>query len=93
MPAGGVLSDTYLGRYRTILYLSLVYVLGSSLMAITAIPGVTGTPPEAWGVTVSLLLVAIGTGGIKVRPLRRSPPPPPQRAVRSCGCAWRAHYS
>lgn len=64
---GGILSDTYLGKYRTILYLSLIYVTGSSLMAITSIPGVTGEPPSSWGAILSLLLIAVGTGGIKVR--------------------------
>ena len=35
-------------------------------MAVTAIPGVTGTPPSPWGAILSLILIAIGTGGIKV---------------------------
>lgn len=62
---GAYLSDGYLGRYRTILYLSIIYVLGSSLMAFAAIPGVMGDPPSPWGAIVALVLIAVGTGGIK----------------------------
>jgi dipeptide/tripeptide permease len=39
---GGILSDTYLGKYKTILYLSIVYCIGGALLSITAVPGVTG---------------------------------------------------
>ncbi|KAI9144610.1 POT family-domain-containing protein [Paraphysoderma sedebokerense] len=62
---GGVLSDSYLGRFNTIVYLSLVYCLGNIILSVTAIPGVTGTPPSAWGVALGLGLLAVGTGGIK----------------------------
>eukprot|EP01114_Cavostelium_apophysatum_P016447 TRINITY_DN4682_c0_g1_i1.p1 TRINITY_DN4682_c0_g1~~TRINITY_DN4682_c0_g1_i1.p1 ORF type:complete len:512 (+),score=76.92 TRINITY_DN4682_c0_g1_i1:149-1684(+) len=62
---GGVLSDAYLGKYRTILYLSIVYALGSIAMSVTAIPGITGNPPHWWGITIGLPLIAFGTGGIK----------------------------
>jgi dipeptide/tripeptide permease len=62
---GGVLSDSYLGKFRTILYLSLVYCIGNVVLAVTALPGVTGTPPHWWGAALGLGLLAIGTGGIK----------------------------
>lgn len=36
------------------------------MLAVTAIPGLMpGEPPAAWGAIVSLLLIALGTGGIK----------------------------
>ncbi|KAL5006173.1 hypothetical protein ScPMuIL_017331 [Solemya velum] len=57
---GAVLADSYLGRYRTILYLSMVYAVGSLVMALTAMP-----PREWYGAAVGLFLIAIGTGGIK----------------------------
>ena len=62
---GAFISDSYLGRYRTILYISLVYVLGSAVMSVTAIPGVMGDPPAGWGAGLGLALIAVGTGGIK----------------------------
>lgn len=57
--------DVFLGKYWTIFSLSLIYLVGQSLIAITAIPGVTGNPPHWWGCILGLFLVAIGTGGIK----------------------------
>lgn len=39
---GGLLSDSLLGKYKTILYLSIVYCIGGALLSITAIEGVTG---------------------------------------------------
>ncbi|XP_026332707.1 peptide transporter family 1 isoform X2 [Hyposmocoma kahamanoa] len=60
---GAMIADGWLGRYRTILYLSSVYACGSFLISITAIP-----PLHLPGLSLTLLallLVAIGTGGIK----------------------------
>lgn len=62
---GGLISDGYLGKYWTIVSLSIVYCIGQSIISITAIPGVTGFPPHWWGVVLGLLLVSLGTGGIK----------------------------
>ncbi len=59
---GGWLSDSFLGKFRTVVYLSLVYVLGGALLSITATPELDGGRA---GVFISLLLIAIGTGGIK----------------------------
>lgn len=36
---GGILSDSYLGKFHTILYLSIVYVIGGICLSVTAIPG------------------------------------------------------
>ena len=60
------MSDSWLGKFRTILYLSIVYCIGSTALSLTAFPGVTGTPPSWWGMAVGLGLLSIGTGGIKV---------------------------
>lgn len=62
---GGVISDARWGRFRTIFRLSLVYLAGMTVVAVTAIPGTTGNPPHWWGCMLGLLLVGIGTGGIK----------------------------
>lgn len=57
---GAVIADGYLGRYRTILYLSCVYFVGNLILALTALP-----PPEWIGPAIGLFLIACGTGGIK----------------------------
>jgi len=62
---GGILADSYLGKYKTILYLSFVYVAGQIILTVTSIPKLTGDPPHAWGAFLGLFLIAVGTGGIK----------------------------
>lgn len=57
---GAVIADGYLGRYRTILYLSCIYFVGNLVLSLTALP-----PPEWFGASIGLFLIACGTGGIK----------------------------
>ena len=54
---GAVIADRLLGKYRTILYLSLVYCLGHFVLSLAE-----NTLPGMW---VGLSLIAIGSGGIK----------------------------
>jgi len=62
---GGYLSDAVIGKYNTVLYVSLIYCAGGIFLSVTAIPGLLGTPPNPWGMSVGLALIALGTGGIK----------------------------
>ncbi|CAK0808424.1 unnamed protein product [Prorocentrum cordatum] len=63
---GGWMSDNVLGRYRTILYFSAVYVIGAWIHAIAAWPSIMRT---AASLPISLmglsLFIAVGTGTIK----------------------------
>jgi len=54
---GGWLSDRFLGKYRTILYLSLVYCLGHACLALCE--------NNRTGFFTGLFLIALGSGGIK----------------------------
>lgn len=54
---GGYLSDRFLGKYRTIFYVSILYSLGQLCLALFV--------GNATGFYVGLALVALGTGGIK----------------------------
>lgn len=56
---GGIIADWYWGKYRTILWLSLVYSFGSITLA-----WASGLPSLNWVMT-GLWLIAIGSGGIK----------------------------
>ena len=58
---GALLADTFLGKYRTIISLSLVYCLGHLTLAFMGSGGLT---PEAWMMT-GLALISLGSGGIK----------------------------
>ena len=57
---GGLIADTWLGKYRTILALSLVYCAGHACLAFMGVTGNTHT----W-LFLGLGLVALGSGGIK----------------------------
>ncbi len=54
---GAILADRLLGKYRTILYISLFYCLGHGALALW----------ENWlpGIYIGLALIAFGSGGIK----------------------------
>ena len=58
---GALLADTLLGKYRTIISLSLVYCMGHLTLAFMGSGGLT---PEAWMMT-GLALISLGSGGIK----------------------------
>uniref|UniRef100_A0AAR2JBU5 Solute carrier family 15 member 1 n=1 Tax=Pygocentrus nattereri TaxID=42514 RepID=A0AAR2JBU5_PYGNA len=71
---GAIVADSWLGKFKTIIYLSIVYAIGQIVMAVSAINDITdanrdGTPDNmAVHVTlamIGLILIAFGTGGIK----------------------------
>ncbi|CAF0868412.1 unnamed protein product [Rotaria sordida] len=60
---GAIISDGFIGRYWTIVILSLIYFLGTCILTVTAIPSIGGK--HLAGPIIGLLLIAFGTGGIK----------------------------
>uniref|UniRef100_A0A3Q3JLR7 Solute carrier family 15 member 1a n=1 Tax=Monopterus albus TaxID=43700 RepID=A0A3Q3JLR7_MONAL len=71
---GAIVADSWLGKFKTIIYLSIVYAIGQVAMSISAVHDITdsdrdGTPNNMiFHVTLSmvgLFLIALGTGGIK----------------------------
>nr|XP_057907034.1 solute carrier family 15 member 1b [Doryrhamphus excisus] len=71
---GAIVADSWLGKFKTIVYLSIVYALGQVVLAVSAIHDITdanrdGTPDDLTFhivlAMVGLLLIALGTGGIK----------------------------
>ncbi|MBA3483428.1 MAG: POT family MFS transporter [Pirellulales bacterium] len=61
---GAVVSDVFFGKYRTILYVSLLYCLGHGALALVDVPRLTGIEPLTL-LFIGLLLISIGAGGIK----------------------------
>jgi dipeptide/tripeptide permease len=55
------------GKYRTILYLSVVYCIGNWVLALAATPkpGLGTKTTVFWYTAGGLALIALGTGGIK----------------------------
>ncbi len=64
---GGIVADAFLGKYLTILLLSLVYCVGHFCLALmdTPAPFLAATmEPRGW-LLAGLALIAVGSGGIK----------------------------
>ena len=61
---GAILADGWLGKYRTIFYLSIVYCFGHFTLALmdTSFGIQFG---QKWVLAIGLMLIAIGAGGIK----------------------------
>uniref|UniRef100_V9KDK8 Solute carrier family 15 member 2 n=1 Tax=Callorhinchus milii TaxID=7868 RepID=V9KDK8_CALMI len=62
---GALIADSWLGKYRTIIYLSLVYVVGHVVKSVGAIPTVGDQQLHMILSMIGLFLIALGTGGIK----------------------------
>ncbi|XP_078079868.1 solute carrier family 15 member 1-like isoform X2 [Mustelus asterias] len=60
---GAFLSDFCFGRYRTILMLSVVYLGGTFVLSVTAIPTVMGK--AGVGAFIGLFFISLGSGGIR----------------------------
>ncbi|NWZ15503.1 S15A1 protein, partial [Agelaius phoeniceus] len=71
---GAIIADSWLGKFKTILYLSIVYIIGQAVLTVSSINDLTdhnqdGSPDNvAVHIALSmvgLILIALGTGGIK----------------------------
>lgn len=60
---GAWLADRFLGRYRTIISISLLYCLGNAVLAMADFAGDVET--RKWVLFTGLTIIAIGSGGIK----------------------------
>lgn len=63
---GAVVADQYLGKYRTIKYFSIVYVLGIAVLFVTSLPISIENGGAFPGLVVAMAIIGLGTGGIKV---------------------------
>ena len=60
---GAWIADRFLGRYRTILYISLFYCVGHGVLACADLTGDLET--RKWILFIGLFIIALGAGGIK----------------------------
>lgn len=60
---GAWLADKFLGRYKTILFISLIYCLGNAVLATSDLAPCVETKKQI--LFCGLFIIAIGTGGIK----------------------------
>jgi proton-dependent oligopeptide transporter, POT family len=61
---GALISDGFLGKYPTIVSVSLLYCAGHAAMALVDVPKMTGVDPRTM-LSIALMLIALGAGGIK----------------------------
>ncbi|XP_072542225.1 solute carrier family 15 member 2 isoform X2 [Salminus brasiliensis] len=62
---GAIIADSWLGKFKTIIYLSIIYVIGHVIKSVGAIPDVGDSTVHVILSVLGLVLIAFGTGGIK----------------------------
>ncbi|KAK9711330.1 hypothetical protein K7432_007909 [Basidiobolus ranarum] len=62
---GAVISDQYLGKFKTILIFSAIYMFGWLILTLTSIPPALSAGAGYPGYIISLIVIGLGTGGIK----------------------------
>lgn len=62
---GAIIADQYLGRYNTIILFSVVYIIGLLILWVTALPTSLENGAGLGGFITALIVIGIGTGGIK----------------------------
>lgn len=62
---GAIIADSWLGKFKTIIYLSIVYVIGHVVKSVGAIPTVGDGNVHIALSMIGLIFIAFGTGGIK----------------------------
>ncbi|XP_060880666.1 peptide transporter family 1-like [Metopolophium dirhodum] len=62
---GAILSDSFLGKFKTIVYLSLIYAVGNLVITGSSLAVSFSLSNQRYLALLGLVLIAIGTGGIK----------------------------
>lgn len=62
---GAIIADQYLGKYRTIALFCGVYLVGLLILLLTSLPVALSHGAGLGGFTVSIIIIGLGTGGIK----------------------------
>ncbi|GLV45692.1 uncharacterized protein CBL_02712 [Carabus blaptoides fortunei] len=60
---GAIIADSWLGKFKTIFYVSCIYAVGNVVLALAAIEPLS--LPQVEISLLGLMLIALGTGGIK----------------------------
>lgn len=62
---GAIVSDQYLGKYKTILYSALIYMAGILILFCTSLPWAIDHGAALGGLITAMAIIGLGTGGIK----------------------------
>lgn len=62
---GAIIADQYLGKYNTIVTFACIYLCGLLILTLTSIPPAINSGAAFPGFIVSIIIIGLGTGGIK----------------------------
>ncbi|KAH8763579.1 di/tri peptide transporter 2 [Diaporthe sp. PMI_573] len=62
---GAVVSDQWLGKYWTIFYSALIYIVGNLILFLTSLPVAIENGAALGGLITAMIVIGLGTGGIK----------------------------
>lgn len=62
---GAVVADQYLGKYKTIVAAAIIYITGLVILLFTSLPSSLAHGAGTGGFITAILIIGIGTGGIK----------------------------
>ena len=62
---GAVIADQYLGKYWTIFYFAIVYMIGILVLVLTSLPAAIENGAALGGLIAAMIIIGLGTGGIK----------------------------
>lgn len=62
---GAVIADQYLGKYKTIVLFTIIYISSILVLFLTSLPVSLNNGAGLGGFIASILIIGIGTGGIK----------------------------
>ncbi|KAK7532568.1 peptide transporter PTR2-A [Phyllosticta citricarpa] len=62
---GAVVADQYLGKYYTIVYFAIVYMVGIVILFLTSLPSSIEAGYAFPGLLIAIIVIGLGTGGIK----------------------------
>jgi dipeptide/tripeptide permease len=62
---GAIVADQYLGKYATIKWFSVVYMVGIAILFVTSLPWAVKSGVAFPGLVVAMVVIGLGTGGIK----------------------------
>lgn len=62
---GAIVADQYLGKYATIKWFSVMYMIGIVILFVTSLPWSLERGTALPGLVVAMVIIGLGTGGIK----------------------------
>lgn len=62
---GAIVADQYLGKYWTIFYFAIIYMVGLIILFLTSLPVAIENGAALGGLVAAMIVIGLGTGGIK----------------------------